>query len=450
MSNTTSPQGSNKVEKKEDRGLFLQLPFILIDTLKMNDSAMIGFLRFCRQFLQKDCTIEYHGSYRSLAEDISQARTTCYRSVEQWVKAGILQKEDTGDEFILTGNLTPYWSRNAEHCKAHQRPKSGQKKRKSSSASQIGTEENSTLSQNGTRSVPNRNTSIPNRDENGKKWDTSEHEIAPIDTIDTNVIDTKREKESGKTILTPNVSGFAVATPCILSFKNLDLGSLSGNLTETSAKFAYSQETTQQPAFEQNQEKMSELPDAGYRQTIDVNTSSERKEEKPSTPAREKGKRSKKEKVEQPSLPFERGIALDDDEQRISDWFCKFWFIKVPPLVNERYKKHCRTLVPFVHSWEEMQSLEKVARVYLQSQLKPGTKVGGLHLGNFTNPNVLNNWQPDTPNNVVAIDSKQRSEVDTFAHVPAFGGKTDEQLAADLVNDLEFLRAHGIAVGQAV
>jgi len=201
---------------------------------------------------------------------------------------------------------------------------------------------------------------------------------------------------------------------------------------------SYSQESPTPP--EQSIKDTEVGAARGYMQSTDANIPSEQNK----STKRTRGKKA--EKVEQSSLPFDKGIALNEDEQRISDWFCKFWFIKIPPTVNALYKKHCGTLVPFVHSWEEMQSLEKVARVWLQSQLKPGTKVGGLHLGNFTNTNVLNNWQPDLPDNIVAIDSKQRSGVDTFAHVPAFGGKTEEQLDAELPETLEFLRARGIAI----
>lgn len=152
---------------------------------------------------------------------------------------------------------------------------------------------------------------------------------------------------------------------------------------------SYSQETTKQSTSQQNQEKLSELPDAGYKQTIDVNTSSQRKEEKPSTPAREKGKRVKKEKVEQPRLPFGKGIALAEDEQRVFDLYCQLWFIAIPPKVNDNFKGHCKTLAPFVHTLEEMESLEKVARKYTKS-IDKETRV--LALGWFTNDKVLNPW----------------------------------------------------------
>lgn len=141
--------------KAEDKGLFLQLPFILIDTVDMSDSAMVGFIRFCREHLQKDKTIAYHGSYRILSKEIKQARMTCYRSVDQWIKAGLVSLKETPDEFILTGNLSALWGENANHCKAHQRPKF------SSSASQIGTVINSTASQDNLNSVPNLNVTIP-------------------------------------------------------------------------------------------------------------------------------------------------------------------------------------------------------------------------------------------------------------------------------------------------
>lgn len=158
-------------------------------------------------------------------------------------------------------------------------------------------------------------------------------------------------------------------------------------------EMSYSQEIPQHTPLEQNTNTMGVVPDAGYK----TNTPSQQRKL-----AKGKGRGNKNEKTEQPSLPFDGGLALNEDEQRISDWFCQFWFIRVPPKVNELYKKHCKTLVPHVHSWEEMQSLEKAARSYLQSQLKPGTKVGALHLGNFTNPNVLNGWHPNTPGEFVA------------------------------------------------
>ena len=100
-------QAAQTETKKEDRGFFLQLPYILIDLLDMSDSATTGFIRFCRKFLQKDYTATYQGSYRSLASAIKQARMTCYRSVEQWITAGLITFTEMQDEFILTADLSP-------------------------------------------------------------------------------------------------------------------------------------------------------------------------------------------------------------------------------------------------------------------------------------------------------------------------------------------------------
>lgn len=202
--------------QKEDKGLFLQLPFVFIDTFDMSDSATIGFIRLCRECLQKDKTIRYSGSYRALAKTIKQARGTCYRSVEAWIKAGLVSRQDNADEFVLTGNLSSLWSQNAEYCKALQRPKFDHQQ--SSTASQICT----TSVPNLTTSVPILNNGVPNLADSVPILTTSEHENAPIDSIDSidsnrDTIDTKREKGIISSELShpesPTLLGFATATP---------------------------------------------------------------------------------------------------------------------------------------------------------------------------------------------------------------------------------------------
>lgn len=86
--------------------------------------------------------------------------------------------------------------------------------------------------------------------------------------------------------------------------------------------------------------------------------------------------------------PTQTSIVLTPEEQRISDWYCRF--LAISPKVTETYQRHCRTLIPYVQSYEDMASLEKVARNYLKKILPKGVSI--LHLGNFTNNTVLNSW----------------------------------------------------------
>lgn len=274
MKSVATPQKAE--EKKEDRGLFLQLPFILIDTVDISDSAMVGFIRFCRSYLQKDKTINYHGSYRLLAKDIKQARMTCYRSVEHWVKSGLVTMTEMPDEFILTGNLSFLWEKNANHCKTHQRPKF------ISSASQIGTQSNSTTSQNNLNSVPNLNAAIPNWDENGKKWDTNERKTDPIDTVDT-LLDTKNRENGNSAIASSPAHTLALVED---DFFLED--------TPEQANFAYSQD---KPA--------TDLQEKGTETVLSVESSGYRQESKVVDPPSKPTKSTSKAKIEQQGLPLQ-------------------------------------------------------------------------------------------------------------------------------------------------
>lgn len=397
MKQVAAPQS----KEKEDRGLFLQLPFILIDTVEMSDSAMVGFIRFCRSYLQKDKTINYHGSYRLLAKDIKQARMTCYRSVEHWIKSELVTMTETPDEFILTGNLSFLWEKNANHCKTHQRPKFN------TSASQIETQSNSTMSQNNLNSVPNLNATIPNRDENGKNWDTNERKTAPIDTIDT-LLDT-RERENGN---------FADRSlPCLHPFLSIDLTSENVDLdTILCEDFAYSQHQPQPTTLQASLETRSTAVGAGY-------TTSEETVKPPEKPV--KGtKRTKKERVVQPALvdTSKKAVAYNEAEQQQFDWYCGLDFIHARPEQDTNKKAHCGKLIAHVHSQEDMQSLADFTKARLRALLNRDVYIA--QLGNMANGDNLNAWiaSKQTPQQAgKVIDFQQKT---TQQHVRASSPNT--------------------------
>lgn len=396
MSKPASLQGKPEekpIEKKEDKGLFLQLPFILIDTFDMSDSAMVGFIRFCREYLQKDKTINYHGSYRLLAKDIKQARMTCYRSVEGWVKAGLIEKRETPDEFVLTGNLSSLWEKNPAHCKSHQRPKF------KSLASQIETDTFSTMSQNNQNSVPNLNAAIPSRDENGKKWDANERKIDPIDTIDT-LPDTRERSANAPRTLTL----LSLELDCDAE----DFPEAQPPIKHINPSASYSQDTPQQPIQSKQTEKTYSSDVPGYKQTTDVNAPNENEtHSQPEKPARQKRERKPKtEKVEQPTLldTSKKAVAYNEAEQRVFDWYCGCDFIHVKPEQDANKKKHCSTLAPHVHSQEEMQDLANFTRRWLKEHFKQDVHI--VKMGNMAYSDTLNDWiaicqktkeQPPTP-----------------------------------------------------
>lgn len=133
----------------------------------------------------------------------------------------------------------------------------------------------------------------------------------------------------------------------------------------------------------------------------------------------EKPARPQKPKVEQPVLidPKPKGIVLTEDEQRIQELYCKLWFVAVPPKINETFQSHCRILIPFVHTLEEMESLERAARAYAKS-IKKDTKV--LPLGWFVNDKVLNAWV-----------AEQKQEQSKISHIDEERAKRAEQKRVD-------------------
>lgn len=182
---------------------------------------------------------------------------------------------------------------------------------------------------------------------------------------------------------------------------------VDAGLPETQPQMSYSHNDT--PTSEQNKEKEVIGAGRGYMQANDTNTSSEQDK-----PTRGKG-RGKKPKVEQPTLldTNKKGVAYNDDEQRVFDWYSHLDFNRVAPEQTPTRKQHSATLVPHVHSQEEMQSLADFTK---ESLAKRGIKVYVVEMGNMTNSKNLNEWlaqrnqvkpsapQPDTYSSTPEVD----------------------------------------------
>lgn len=181
------------------------------------------------------------------------------------------------------------------------------------------------------------------------------------------------------------------------------------DLPEAQPPMSYSQETTQPTSLEQNTQNEEVTAGAGYRTNTDVDSSSQ--QNKPAKGKRGRGKNN----AEQPSLPFEKGILLNEDEQRVYNLYCKLWFIAVPPKINDTLQKHCKTLAPFVHTFDEMESLEKAARAYTKSISKE-TKV--LTLGWFVNDKVLNPWVASRKNETRSNSQEQKQPIEFDPNKP--------------------------------
>lgn len=170
---------------------------------------------------------------------------------------------------------------------------------------------------------------------------------------------------------------------------------------------SYSQSSSQaQQLTKQDGPAMS----GGYRQTVGINAPTE---PPPSSQQEKPTKRNGRDKkVEQPVLldTNSKDLPLDEEEQRIYELYCNLKFIAVPPKINKTFKDHCRTLTRFVHTIEEMESLEKAARSYAKSLSK---ETWVLPLGWFVNDKVLNPWVASRRNEARTALSEQRSSSET-------------------------------------
>lgn len=210
--------------------------------------------------------------------------------------------------------------------------------------------------------------------------------------------DSKREKD--------DCANASSSCPRLLA---LELDPDIEDLPEAQPPMSYSQETTQPTSLEQNTQNEEVTAGAGYRTNTDVDSSSQ--QNKPAKGKRGRGKNN----AEQPSLPFEKGILLNEDEQRVYNLYCKLWFIAVPPKINDTLQKHCKTLAPFVHTFDEMESLEKAARAYTKSISKE-TKV--LTLGWFVNDKVLNPWVASRKNETRSNSQEQKQPIEFDPNKP--------------------------------
>lgn len=374
---------------KGDRGFFLQLPYILIDLLDMNDSAIVGFVRFCRRYLQKDYTATYQGSYRSLADAIKQARMTCYRSVDQWVYAGLVTRTENGDDFTLTVDLSPLWENNSTYCKALQRPKNNH--HESPTASQIGTAKalqrpsfTSTMSQNERNSVPNR--------------DTNERKTNHIDSLQDSLQDSGYDRENA-----------------VLA--NASLPSVDVDTEKDSSEEIEHPETRCAPptpirANMSDAQQKSENPEVeGSSETHQQNVNDE-------------VKNGQKEKTTRGSRPrkIREVISLSLEEQQVFEWYCQLWFNDVRPEPNETAKKHCKTLVPHILTFENMESLEKIAR---KEMVRLGIDRRVLYLGNLVK--YVNEWKKTIP----APEKPQEQKVIDLTKLVPWTRYTHEGAAID-------------------
>lgn len=230
---------------------------------------------------------------------------------------------------------------------------------------------------------------LKNSDEDAQEDDAETLFDPKNNLLDKDNLEEKKERKESADAppsflpIISQVSAFhAGKTP---QFTNLDLTSLSG---EPSDDLSYSQENTQQPSFEQNQEKTGELPDAGYKQAIDVNTSSEQKGKQTSTNAQKNSKRDKKEKVVQSTLQLP---PISPEGMAVFGWYCKqpFFPAKTPEL-NDTRIKHSETLVSHVHSQEDMNSLVDFAKKKVEARIKKTIFI--VEMGNLTNDSILNEW----------------------------------------------------------
>lgn len=114
-------QAKNKTIKRTwkrnpDRGRFLQIPYVLIDTVELSHSSIVGLIRFCRLYGNVDQTIEFHGSYNMLAKALRLAYGTTIKCIDEWIHAGIALKTDGTMDFDLIVDLSSLWARNRDYC----------------------------------------------------------------------------------------------------------------------------------------------------------------------------------------------------------------------------------------------------------------------------------------------------------------------------------------------
>jgi hypothetical protein len=417
-------------QPKDDRGFFLQLPYILIDLMDMSDSAIVGFVRFCRRYLQKDYTATYQGSYRSLADTIKQARMTCYRSVDQWVYAGLVARTENGDDFTLTVDLSPLWENNPAYCKALQRPKN------------IHTR-SSTASQRGTQEALQRPTSIStasqNCTNNGQNWDANEGKTSPIDSLQDSG---KRDGE----ILSPGV-------PPNLTLTDQEIALIvRSRLPKDDAIFLECIGENSHRIYRKSGNPIEELMPFGMEMSkelqellaVDVEESSEALQSNKIEEVKEVQTANKPRRNAGRGATKKPKVELSEAEQRIFEWYCGLWFIRdgIIPDITETTKTRCGQLVPHVHSFEEMDSLEKKTRAKIKSEKREGQKDRKvLYPGDLVNG--VNEWKASRK--IIDFQEKSTERLtwrERYENDPNNGGYNDEaSLAAFLAAGEEAMNA---------
>lgn len=206
-------------------------------------------------------------------------------------------------------------------------------------------------------------------------------------------------------------------------------------LITVDSSIAYSQVT---PQPEQQEEK-DVSPAPGY-------TNDQSGVNPPVKPAKGNKRRQHKTEVKQPLLvDTNRGVAFNEEEQCVFEWYCAESFVRVAPPQDELRKKHCGTLVPHVHSQEEMHSLAEFTKERLKSR---NINVYVVELGNMTNSSNLNAWlAKQHPTNVIDFQQKTSqarpgSWREHYENDPNNGGYNDEaSFAAWLKTEEEITNA---------
>lgn len=412
MAQVASPQG--KEEKKEDRGLFLQVPYHIIDHLDMTDNAKIGFIRFCRLFNKKDKTIEFRGYYRGLASALRKSPAHTISIVDQWVQFDLVQREETIDGVILKVNTSAIWEKNKIDRKTQQCLNYEQQ-------SLYNSENESSAVQDINAAIQNINTAVYKINAAIQNMNSDERKNALTRLLDiTRLLDLKDEGQNHN----EQPSGYANATPpCLHPFQLIDFNSPLDN-----SSFAYSHNTTPTTSSQASQETGSSAVGAGYTN----GQSSVKQPEKPT-----KGtKRTKKEKVVQPALvdTNKKAVAYNEAEQQQFDWYCGCDFIHARPEQDANKKAHCGKLIAHVHSQEDMQSLADFTKARLSQQLQRDVYIA--QLGNMANGDNLNAWiasrqKPQQTGKVIDFQQKTTqarpgSWRERFENDPNNGGYNDE------------------------
>lgn len=143
---------------------FTQVPNRVIES-DLHETTIVGFIRFLRRFKTQGF---FDGSLGELRRRLRMAKTTVHRMIDDWIRAGWVQKEDTDIGMRLTILMHTLYPQKAED--AQQSSKSEQ--HGLSQQNSTVPNRNSTVSARNS-SVPQRNTAVPNRNSAVPKINTA-------------------------------------------------------------------------------------------------------------------------------------------------------------------------------------------------------------------------------------------------------------------------------------